>query len=538
MKNFMRFLAAALLLCGAWSCEYDDSDLWDKVNELEEQVNANSETIATLKALVDALNEGKVIMAVTQTEEGYTLTFSDGSSVSIKNGANGKDGQDGTNGKDGQDGQNGADGKDGKDGDSYFQSVVVTPTTVVITLSDGTVIELPRVVLEANTYSINGAVGELKSVALMMVDEYISIAATPTEGITSAEAIFECEEFLFASVSPLLLNKEIDLMTETELYTVMSTFADAYLESVAPEMTEEIKAGKATFTYADNTLTVKADLTLADGTLFSFHAVAEEQVVVNTNTMTRGDEEKPVRAAFYMAEDGMTALYFTPAEISYFEELYDTTWFVYLMVTDDLVGKKTDITTVGEESLFMFGLSDQMDENNFIEIANYDLQGATGDFTITKNADGNYKAEINLTIDGKSYTVNYEGACTPYDAVPVVKTNYLVVGEEEFTVSAATLTKGTTVWSVELTTSSGKNLVFTAPESCFDGETYGFSQSADMTVTYDGVTYSKANGHNGTLTAYYKTLSQQLTVDFTNYGGGDSGYTKIEFNYSGAVTEL
>lgn len=531
----MRFFAAALLVCGAWSCEYDDSDLWDKVNNLEEQVNENSETIATLKALVDALNQGKVIMSVAQTEDGYTLTFSDGSSVSISNGKDGQNGQDGQDGQDGKDGQN---GQDGQDGDSFFESVVVTETSVIITLSDGTVIELPRVQLAPNTYSINGQVADLKSTAIMMVDENISIVATPTEGVGSAEEMFECEEFLFTSVSPLLVGKEFDLMTETELYTVMSTFADAFIGAAAPGMVDELKAGHASFEYEENTLVVKAELTLADGTLFSFHAVAQEAVQVNENTMIRGEEQKPVRAAFYMAEDGMTALYFTPGEIGYFDELYDTTWFVYLMISDDLVGQKFDITTVGEESLFMFGMSDQLDENHYVEIANYDLQGATGDFTVTKNSDGNYTAEINITVNGVSYTVAYEGDCTSYDAVPEVKTNYLLCGEEEFQITAATLTKGDTVWSVELTTTSGKNLAFTAPESCFDGETYGFSQSADMTVTYDGVTYSKANGHSGTLTAYYKTLSQQLTVDFTNYGGGESGYTKIEFNYTGAVTEL
>lgn len=151
MKNFMRFLAAALLLTGVTGCEYDDDELWDKVNELEEQVSENSETIATLQALINALNQGKVITEVKQTTEGYTLVFSDGSEVSVKNG---KDGQNGADGKDGQDGKEGQDGKDGQNGDSYFKSVEVTETSVIITLSDGTVIELPRVVAEENNLRI------------------------------------------------------------------------------------------------------------------------------------------------------------------------------------------------------------------------------------------------------------------------------------------------------------------------------------------------------------------------------------------------
>lgn len=47
--------------------------------------------ITTLQSLVDALNQGKVITNTEQTSDGYTLTFSDGSTVSIKNGKNGTD---------------------------------------------------------------------------------------------------------------------------------------------------------------------------------------------------------------------------------------------------------------------------------------------------------------------------------------------------------------------------------------------------------------------------------------------------------------
>ena len=138
MKNFFKIWMAALLLVGAVGCEYDDDELWDKVNDLEEQVQQNKETIATLQALVEALNQGKVIMNVEQTEEGYKLTFSDGSTVVVNHG------------KDGQDGQ---DGQNGQDGDSFFQSVVVTGDSVIITLSDGRTIELPLLQRETAIYA-------------------------------------------------------------------------------------------------------------------------------------------------------------------------------------------------------------------------------------------------------------------------------------------------------------------------------------------------------------------------------------------------
>lgn len=111
MKKYLLILMAAFAVC---SCSYDDDALWDEVNGLKSEV-------ATLQSLIDALNKGKVITNVEENEDGYTLTFNDGTSVSIKNGEN------------------------GKDGDSQFQSVVVDGDIVIITLTDGTVLKFENV---------------------------------------------------------------------------------------------------------------------------------------------------------------------------------------------------------------------------------------------------------------------------------------------------------------------------------------------------------------------------------------------------------
>ncbi len=138
MKKLFVIFAVVALAASFSACNYDDSEIWDSVKDLEEQVAQNTEDIATLSALIDALNKGKVILSTEYTAEGVVLHFSDGSSVTIKNGTDGKDG---ANGKDGQDGE---DGKDGQDGDSFFVSIEETDTTVIITLADGRVIVLPK----------------------------------------------------------------------------------------------------------------------------------------------------------------------------------------------------------------------------------------------------------------------------------------------------------------------------------------------------------------------------------------------------------
>lgn len=119
MKRFFFFAALCVNAFSLASCEYDDTDLWQKVDNLQQQVDANTTEIATLSSLLDALSSGKVITSVEQTEDGYRLSFNDGSSVELTN------------------------GRDGQDGDSLFASIEQVDGMLIITLTDGRVIKLP-----------------------------------------------------------------------------------------------------------------------------------------------------------------------------------------------------------------------------------------------------------------------------------------------------------------------------------------------------------------------------------------------------------
>ena len=141
MERKIFVVLALMLLASAFtSCQYDDGDLWNKVNSLEQQVDANKEDIATLTSLVEALNKGKVIVSTTQTDNGYTLTFSDGSSVSITN---------------------------GKDGDSFFVSIVEQDGMVIITLADGRVIKLPVINYELRVLTFEDADAKFEPYAFL-----------------------------------------------------------------------------------------------------------------------------------------------------------------------------------------------------------------------------------------------------------------------------------------------------------------------------------------------------------------------------------
>lgn len=60
---------AALAMILFVGCKYDDSEIWGEIGQLREEVNQNSEDIATLSALIEALNRGKVIVSTEQIAE-------------------------------------------------------------------------------------------------------------------------------------------------------------------------------------------------------------------------------------------------------------------------------------------------------------------------------------------------------------------------------------------------------------------------------------------------------------------------------------
>lgn len=237
MKRLFYFVLAAVLFAVGCSESFDDSKIWDKLDDHESrisqleklcrQMNAN---ISSLQTLVNALNQNDYISNVAPVskngeEIGYTITFKSGKTITIYHGTDGKDGQDGVDGKngkdgstpvigvkllygvyywtlngewllddngnkikvqgtDGKDGQNGTDGEDGqdgkdgitpqlkteegywyisydngyswkqlgkatgKDGDSFFTSVSEYDDKVTLLLSDGTVIDIPKYIVQ------------------------------------------------------------------------------------------------------------------------------------------------------------------------------------------------------------------------------------------------------------------------------------------------------------------------------------------------------------------------------------------------------
>ena len=115
MKKLL-LLFAPLTLGLMVGCSYDDSAILDKIAEMEKEHDEMQAQIDAQQTLLNALANKLTITAVTETENGYIVKFSDGSTATIS---------------------------DGKDGDSFLKSIVVGEEDVTFTLADGTVIVIP-----------------------------------------------------------------------------------------------------------------------------------------------------------------------------------------------------------------------------------------------------------------------------------------------------------------------------------------------------------------------------------------------------------
>lgn len=93
--SFLLMLGGGLLFAGC-SKEYDDGPIWEKVNDLDRRVSNIESTlsqlnrdISNLQILLEAKQGGKSITSVTQTADGYTVSFSDGQTITLRHGKDG-----------------------------------------------------------------------------------------------------------------------------------------------------------------------------------------------------------------------------------------------------------------------------------------------------------------------------------------------------------------------------------------------------------------------------------------------------------------
>ena len=97
MRRFYSFLCLPLLIMAASSCQFDDTELQNSIDDLTSRVEALEDfqeqvqgDIASLQDIISKLNSSVTVNNVVDNGDGsWTINFSDGTSVTIRNGQDG-----------------------------------------------------------------------------------------------------------------------------------------------------------------------------------------------------------------------------------------------------------------------------------------------------------------------------------------------------------------------------------------------------------------------------------------------------------------
>ena len=292
----------------------------------------------------------------------------------------------------------------------------------------------------------------------------------------------------------------------------------------------------------ETTGTVDFSMLLTSGETFRGNIGLDMETIVPVypefagNTIVTDGESNPLRAAFYLEEDGQTYLYFTRSEVYTFDELMEMAMNYLFIATIDLADSKN-------MSLAYMSLNDDLSQN-FIEAYSDDLMGATGSYSIEKISEGEYAARISVTFgDGTSVEVSFEGACVSVDYVPEEpeKSNEFSFEGETMPIQSALVDKSDTdIWHIWMSPIGGLEYVseyedpandaihITAPAEVFNYGPVGLSTyKGILKFEYGGNVweYKEDGSVVGTLEVYLD--GDLLTVDFSDYDEFKGHYSGV-----------
>ena len=223
MKRLFTLCAIVVALVVSSCSKFDDTDIWDKLNDHESRITALEElckqmntNITALQTIVEALEKNDYITNVSPVRKdgeviGYTITFAHSDTITIYHGENGKDGADGkdgytpqigvmkdtdgtyywtldgewlldgkgnkiqANGVNGTDGTNGNNGQDGTNGvDGITPRLKIENDYWYVSYDNGvTWVELGKATGEDGSNGIDGADGDSIFSSVTQDDEYV-----------------------------------------------------------------------------------------------------------------------------------------------------------------------------------------------------------------------------------------------------------------------------------------------------------------------------------------------------------------------------
>lgn len=364
----------------------------------------------------------------------------------------------------------------------------------------------------------------------IFVDEYsgyMMVTMTDVAGAESFDWLVENEaEYVQILVLPSLCNREFDVKTETDGFTLYSTYASAPLfEGAGPGFTEAIESGSCRFDFDGTNAEAFINLKLADGSTIAVRGAGVfEGTKPEENYIERNGDKDALRAAFYSVEDGLGYFYFTPADIDYFEEIEMASYYVVLLVDESLIdGRTVDIAT--ESSYFEVYYVDNATGDMIIGAAG-DTAGVEGTFSISRlDSEASFAASASIAFsENISVSLTFSGECTDMYAEPA-KENAFVFDDVKTPIASVVVDTTSELWNIWLSGESGVETVegmqsadalrITAPEEAFSGEPVGLSTYKTIEFAYGDSVWNYDNGAFGTLTVSLD--GETLNLDFTNY---------------------
>lgn len=386
-----------------------------------------------------------------------------------------------------------------------------------------------------NTFVVNGEQTPVGTTFVNNYEGYVLISVSPT--VTDDYNELVEGKFLQVMVLPQFLNKEINLK-EQELTINASEGEEAF-----PITPSQLESGSCKIEYDETTnkYTLLMAMTMTDGTEVGINASAimTDETPEEGSTITVNDKTDPIRAQFYLDNEGLVYLYFTSAGVVSFSEMQEAAmdYFYVVMSEDDLTGNPIDITKIS--NTFMAGYVNQVTGAN-LSVMTGELDGATGTVSVSRDATDNTKftADIDVAFgDGTHVVVAFDGNCMSVNDVPEEPNEMTVNGATEQIQSALVDKTDPEIWHIYLSSVGGLEdegefidmgaFHITAPAEVFNaGYGAGFSTYKDvLKFEYEGNTWQYVDADTkGSLTVDL-TDDGQLTVDFTTYGDVKGHYS-------------
>ena len=352
------------------------------------------------------------------------------------------------------------------------------------------------------TFVVDGEESAVGTAAVENFEGYVMFTVTPEQDAGLFNDIYDAGfDYIQVLILPQYLNQDLDVMSESVTIYGWRSSDETYL-SISPDGGRDLLTSGAVRidgSETDGEYTLYMRLDFVGGHYVGVHAsgIMTGDAPGEESTISVNGDTKPVRASFYLVEDGQAMLYFTSAEVYYFDEMMDNAASWFCVTVDESVLGAGEIDITSTDAYFMLYYMDNM-TGEALYIDPETLQGESGTINVSRDSSDpeHFTAEVSAAFgNGTEIVVEFDGSCVIWVS-----------------------------WTAGLETVSefeaDEALHITAPEAAFNyGAGVGFSTFKDtMKFEFDGRTWQWQEDGSvlGTLEVYLE--GDQITLDFTTYG--------------------